>query len=384
MILDQFTIYVMTGLLTLIMGFVVLAASAMGRFAGWARCWGLGNVAMGLGSLDYVFRGLLPQALLTAVGNMLAVVGCLLVVQGFRLFAQRTPHWPRLAAALALLWVLPIVSQDPADYALRVAYNDLLIAVADAWVMAEAVRLALRERLRTAWILAALFAASTTIAFVRSMFAVATVMGTDYLRGGVAGPWLAAALAACWALRGTMPILVAAERSQQALTALATHDALTGALNRAGLDRLRATLAGGAALILIDLDHFKSLNDRLGHAEGDQALRLMAETARGQAGAGSRLARLGGDEFLLILPGRTMEVAAATADRLRAAFATAIGARNGDVRAEAGPAVTASIGIACGDVAGDGFGRLLAQADGALYESKRSGRDRISLVRAAA
>ncbi|MEH3105749.1 MAG: diguanylate cyclase [Sphingomonas fennica] len=385
MVLDQFTIYVLTGLLILISGVVVLVAGAAGRFDGWARCWGLGNIAVGLGSLDYIFRGLLPQPVLTAMGNMLSVAGCALVVQGFRLLAGRTAHWPRVATIVGILWILPAISQAPAQYALRVAYNDLIIAGADGWVAAEAVRLALRERLRTAWILAGLFGASVPIAIVRTIFAVITLTGTDYLRGNPIGPWLAAGLATCWVLRGTMPILVAAERSQQALTALATHDALTGALNRTGLDRLRTTLAGTAALVLVDLDHFKALNDRLGHAEGDQALRLMAEAARAEAGPGSWLVRLGGDEFLIVLPGRPMDAAAVVADRVRAAFAAAIEANcpGEDQRPGGCPPVTASIGVACGEVGGDRFGRLLAQADEALYRSKRAGRDRVSLVRAA-
>ncbi|MED8006078.1 diguanylate cyclase domain-containing protein, partial [Pseudomonas aeruginosa] len=77
---------------------------------------------------------------------------------------------------------------------------------------------------------------------------------------------------------------------------LATEDALTGALNRTGLDRLRARMTGRAGLILIDLDHFKALNDRMGHAEGDRTLQLVAAAVREVGSPGSRFARLGGDE----------------------------------------------------------------------------------------
>jgi diguanylate cyclase (GGDEF)-like protein len=159
----------------------------------------------------------------------------------------------------------------------------------------------------------------------------------------------------------------------QRLEALATYDPLTGALNRHSItERLDAELARVArtgavcAIAMIDIDHFKSLNDARGHAAGDEALRLFG----GVVDEGKRRAdvfgRVGGEEFLLILVDTDADGAATFGDHLRARLAAA------------GSPVTVSIGVT--DTAGSGHSAetLLSDADRALYTAKRTGRDRVS------
>jgi len=173
------------------------------------------------------------------------------------------------------------------------------------------------------------------------------------------------------------------ELQRAELEKLATCDPLTGLLNRrefvrqAEQELARARRQGSVlALLMVDLDHFKAVNDHFGHPVGDEVLRhvsaLMAQAVRHT----DSLARFGGEEFVLLLPDTPADAAWHLADKLRQKLAdTPVAALGG--------AVTASIGLAClpaGSVlALDG---LLRQADEALYEAKRQGRNRTALAHA--
>jgi len=124
------------------------------------------------------------------------------------------------------------------------------------------------------------------------------------------------------------------------------------------------------AVLLLDLDYFKAINDTYGHATGDAALRAFVATATAQLRARDTLGRYGGEEFLVVLPATPCEDARATAERLRAAVAgTTLEAGGHRLR------VTTSIGVA--EAAGnDGIDAVLARADTALYQAKAQGRNR--------
>ena len=148
---------------------------------------------------------------------------------------------------------------------------------------------------------------------------------------------------------------------------LAREDPLTGLWNRRALDDRLAELEARAtpgALLMIDVDRFKAINDELGHAGGDRVLKGVAAALRAAVRPGDFLARHGGDEFTIILPDTTLEQARGLGDRLRAAVARS-----------AHPPVTISIGI--GFLDGDRRAALLA-ADSALLGVKRAGRDGIA------
>jgi len=163
-------------------------------------------------------------------------------------------------------------------------------------------------------------------------------------------------------------------RSIVATQSAATTDALTGLKNRGAImERLRTMLDDvirGGSVCLLDLDHFKRINDELGHAAGDDSLRKISEVAVGAVRAGDMVGRIGGEEFLLVMPGAAGDAAMMVAERLRMAVQLC-GLRHAD-----GSPVTASLGIATANV-GDTPETLLARADGALYEAKRTGRNKI-------
>ncbi|MFW2512422.1 putative bifunctional diguanylate cyclase/phosphodiesterase [Demequina sp. SO4-13] len=166
----------------------------------------------------------------------------------------------------------------------------------------------------------------------------------------------------------------AAERARAELALRAASDDLTGLLNRSGLaEALRGELrvdSGRACLLLADLDNFKLVNDTLGHVAGDAVLRAFAERLRATAGPTALLARLGGDEFAIILPGDAAADAELIATRILDMARQPVEVDGNSLL------VTASIGLATIPDGRADFGRLLRDADAALYRAKGGGRDR--------
>lgn len=167
-------------------------------------------------------------------------------------------------------------------------------------------------------------------------------------------------------------------RERDTATAEAGHDPLTGVLNRRALQqRLPALLAEARdtsqplSLVFLDLDHFKRVNDRYGHAIGDQCLCELVGRARQAMREKDLLARYGGEEFVIVLPGLNSSDAAEWADRLRQEIA----ASPFPAGAQAIP-VNASLGI-CQWSPGDDIEALFEHADQALYRAKQRGRNQV-------
>jgi diguanylate cyclase (GGDEF)-like protein len=166
------------------------------------------------------------------------------------------------------------------------------------------------------------------------------------------------------------------------LARAARTDSLTGLVNRQAFDeRLEIDLARRRrterpmALVIADIDHFKEINDRFGHAVGDAALRIVGETARQAARGTDTVARIGGDEFAAILPDTDAEGAFLFAERLREAILTS--------REIDEALLTMSFGIADSEADGLTPDALCRSADEALYEAKKLGRNQTVAARAA-
>ena len=161
----------------------------------------------------------------------------------------------------------------------------------------------------------------------------------------------------------------------------ALHDSLTGLPNRAlGEDRLAACLQAGGrepgslAVLFVDLDHFKSVNDHYGHVAGDQVLRIAAERLESVLRPGDTVYRYGGDEFVIVCPrirdaGQALAVAERVARALRFSF---------PIDTDHLISITASIGVATGS-SGDTPAGLVHKADRAMYRAKEAGRARVEL-----
>lgn len=169
-------------------------------------------------------------------------------------------------------------------------------------------------------------------------------------------------------------VVLVQERAETQLRRLANTDALTGIPNRQHfLASLPSELRDGDAFIMIDIDHFKSINDRYGHETGDVVLVGVAQAIANNAGRNVTIGRLGGEEFALFLRGQTEDAAAAEADQIRRAvngLAFAAGAET------IAPSVSAGVAIWRGDCDAQ---KLRDRADQALYLAKRGGRDRVEI-----
>jgi diguanylate cyclase (GGDEF)-like protein len=173
-------------------------------------------------------------------------------------------------------------------------------------------------------------------------------------------------------------------RMHDELRVLATTDFLTGLPNRREFmnrlaeeqERLQRDIGACTAVLLLDLDHFKRINDEYGHAAGDAVLRQLSELMRQDQRKIDMRGRIGGEEFAILLPGATLGKAAVFADRLRQRIADTPMCLEDGLRLT----VTVSIGIAVMGGKQPGGDAALVRADQALYTAKRGGRNRVVLI----
>lgn len=204
----------------------------------------------------------------------------------------------------------------------------------------------------------------------------------DPSRPGVGLPVLIAIVGiSLAALLGALVLVWSRTERMQELLLQASHDPLTGLKNRRRFgEDLRTELARSrrektvGAVLMLDLDNFKQVNDTLGHAVGDRVIAGIAGVLSARMRATDVVARLGGDEFAIALPHCELGEAEDIAD----AIATAI--RLHVLPGEAAPPITASIGIGTFGPESDGYDAVLSAADGAMYEAKRAGRDSIRVA----
>ncbi|MEI7446687.1 MAG: diguanylate cyclase [Burkholderiales bacterium] len=172
------------------------------------------------------------------------------------------------------------------------------------------------------------------------------------------------------------------EAKNRALQRAATRDPLTECLNRRAFADLgepvhraaRGPAARPASALLLDIDHFKSVNDRFGHATGDRVIRTVGATLQSSVRPNDLVARHGGEEFAVLLVGSGLDEAMVIAERIRALVADRCRLELADVP---GLQVTVSIGVSDTTLGGPTLEALLDQADTALYRAKRAGRNRV-------
>jgi diguanylate cyclase (GGDEF)-like protein len=175
--------------------------------------------------------------------------------------------------------------------------------------------------------------------------------------------------------------------SGEELSRLLTTDQLTGAANRGSFFELakveinrRKRDGRPLSALMLDIDHFKHVNDCYGHAGGDTVLRRFAAVCRAQLRGRDVLARMGGEEFAVLLPDTGMPEAVRIAERIRSAIAKdVLLPSDGCLGGAAQPSLTVGVSIGCAMFtdAMSGIDALLGAADAALYEAKRDGRDRV-------
>jgi diguanylate cyclase (GGDEF)-like protein len=376
--LDVGTLFVIATCVTSLLGLFLLLAYLQDRIAALAW-WGAAYLVGGASGVIWRLGDHVSLPLPAGSANVLLFVAVGMIWSAARLFHGRPISWPGMLLGAGGWLAACSVPQFANSTASRVIASSLIAAVYTFLIAAELWRERRKPLIRRwpAIFVPMLHGAVFLFPMVLATFSL-DVGGGNSLKAG----WVAVfAVEVVLYVVGAafIVLMLAKDRTVRAYKTAAATDPLSGLLNRRGFFEEAGTLMDGnkgakrpVSVIAFDLDHFKSINDRFGHATGDAMLRLFADVARKTMRAGDIIGRLGGEEFVAILAGNLAEAAIA-AERVRSAFELA-------TRDPAGYGIpaTVSVGVACGapDAAID---RLIAGADAALYRAKANGRNRLEL-----
>lgn len=369
--------------------------------------WGLGNMLAAIGLALVSLRGFVNALLSIPLANTLIVGGLYLSWVGLRCFGQKRPPPKAWWSIFAVCFVaLAIPSPISATLGHRMTVVASLLSLLSIMIIGELRSILRAQNLRMARFLIALFSMFLAGNIIRvAMMWIDPVNHLIKVPSPIVGFTLAMSLAllTAWNM-GFM--LMAAEQLQKSLMDAATLDGLTGVLNRVafettvqrqmmqsshvhneakrhedrGNSRTPVGESGaelpqvGDALLTIDIDEFKQVNDQYGHDAGDALLRLFADIARGSLRSRDVLGRRGGDEFTIFLKDVDEEIAMRIAERLRKNFS-----HGSQCDPLIGRSATLSVGIIMVTAEQLSFDGLLAKADAALYRAKGDGRNRVML-----
>lgn len=346
------------------------------HFASWAAF----NFLSCAGSITVALRDAAPD-LLSPIAAGLLLAGQGFLWSGLRRFNAQPVRWVAVwGSALALTTVFlfyPPIGQNVGG---RVGLYATATAAFGAFCLLDAWIAQRSEPLMTRWLVAGaiglgvLFALARLWSSLHDAVPVASLAGNSALQPSATV--LSLVLAFCLNLA---LLLMIHERMARRLLGQAHTDALTGVLNRSGFSMLSARQIGRAvhdhqpvSLLMLDLDHFKRVNDQHGHPVGDRLLCALVDAARRVVRPGDLIARHGGEEFCILLPNADLGEALIVANRLRERFASVrLRSSKRTVRA------TVSIGVAELSLPEEGIEQALERADKALYQAKADGRNRV-------
>lgn len=383
MLYDPLTLWVLVVFATVVLAGILLFSwyfmPEVVAFGYWAAALLLSGMSViGVGA-----RGRIPDFVSIGLANALALLAGTLVWTGFRCFENRPPL-PLAILAAPVLWILacqlPLFSQSVENRILLSSI--LLVAIAAACVHelrsgSDEPLFARRVAIVTLVIHAGVVAIRPVLAFVQPAEAVNLLADPRFAWYGF--EWLAFIIIIVFAM-----VAMVRERRELVYKRASLVDELTGLFNRRGFME-RAPLACRAgvsvAVLALDLDHFKDVNDRHGHPAGDRMLAVFGQVLRASMRANDVVARMGGEEFGVLMPDADEAGALEAANRIRRAFHAATAELQLD-----GVSGTVSIGIALATTPRlepvTTIGPLLVRADSALYRAKARGRDRVEVARA--
>ncbi|HXQ06587.1 MAG TPA: GGDEF domain-containing protein [Bradyrhizobium sp.] len=374
MSLDTTTLYFVATMVAALLGAMLLFFGKQEKIPAlnwWGTAYLLGAASIALWTL----AGSTLGAMLSLALNALGFVACGMVWNAARVFHGRKPNLPGLLLG-AVAWVAAVMTLQPEASALRLTIGAGIVATYAALTAAE-LWSERRKTMQKRW---PAIAVPVLHGFVLML---------PILLGGLLHPHDNAFASSVWVTVfaielvlyavGTVFVIfmLVSERTVSAHKTAASMDPLTGLFNRRGFAEAtsrvieREANAGRPVTVLIfDLDHFKSINDRFGHPAGDEILKLFATVVINTLRITDLSGRIGGEEFAALLP-CPLEEGVIAAERVRETFAAS------GIVVQEGPVETSvSIGVA-GGPAGTELEVLLAAADSALYQAKRNGRNRV-------
>ncbi|MET0632685.1 MAG: GGDEF domain-containing protein [Xanthobacteraceae bacterium] len=377
--LDIRTLFVVATCITLLLGVLLLFAWAQDRIH--ALAWlGAAYLIGGFSVAAWGMPSSFSPALPTGIANALLFLAFGMIWNAARLFHGRPSRWGATAGG-ATVWLAACMVPEFAQWPpARITLSSVIVSIYVFLTAAELWR-ERRKTLSRRWL--AMFVPILLGAVFLFPIPLAGLLPSDHDAVSLASGWMALfVIETMLYVVGTAFIVLALaeERAVRVHKDAASTDELTGLLNRRGLlasaQRLinrRADSHEPVSVLMFDLDHFKSVNDRFGHLVGDEALRLFAATANANLRASDLIGRFGGEEFVAVLPSPLADAAAA-AERVRTAFeAAAVSVAGCHVGA------TLSAGAASGAPGAD-IASLLMRADSGLYRAKANGRNRVEVA----
>ncbi len=376
-ILDPRSVIVLAGVMGLTMALVVffMRRSYPPSIRGLGE-WALAPLVAFASTMLFAGRDFLPDFVTIVVANFVLFQACILYYAGsqkFLLGRSDTRGWTLLNGflGLAMFWFSAIRP----DFQARLLLVTLAVSALfffHAWLYIGHKGRVFGKRLMTGLLLV-----QSIVAALRFISAVVGMAGSTLMDAS----WIQSLYISMYSftvlLLSISVILMATDRVHTEFEYLASRDPLTGALNRrALLDACSATFASGrrrAALLMVDLDHFKTVNDRFGHLMGDAVLREAVRRMQRAVGNAGVLGRYGGEEFVVLLPDAGKPEAMAIAARLKQAI-------DEPFAADSPMAVVGGIAVSIGVAASEDGTRVddvLARADAALYRAKAMGRDQV-------
>jgi len=344
------------------------------------RHWALALVYQGVGWVLYALRGSIPDVLAVVAANLFLLWAFVEMNRAIRLYLGLPRAGLRdLGLLIALLVGLGVFLYIWDSMTVRI----VLATLAFSWVTLDSVRVLWRygpaEWPPTYRVVAFFLLLPIAVLIAR---AVNQVLGVPIQSAMAVQPlqMVMHFTAVLSPLGGALGfVLMVGTRLQDELRDAANSDPLTGLLNRRHLEELATPLMAQRAVpmsvLMVDADHFKAINDRLGHEGGDEALCWLTSHLRVHARASDVIARLGGEEFVLLLPDTDLTAARQLAERLRNAVSEAP-----FLLAEEVVTLTISIGVAKRTPEDRDFSDVLRRADEALYRAKAGGRDRVEVA----
>ena len=374
MSLDVSTLYLVATMVAAMLGTMLLFFGRQENIAAlkwWGTAYLLGAAAVALWTLGGDRFGEMLSLALSAVG----FVACGMVWNASRVFHGRKPNLPGLVLG-AMAWIATVMTLAPEASAMRLTIGAGIVAIYAALTATE-LWTERRRTMQKRWPAVAVPVLHGFVLMLPILLGDLLHPHGDLFSGSI---WVTVfAIELVLYAVGTVFVIfmLVSERTVTAHKTAASMDPLTGMLNRRGFAEAtsrvierEATAGRPVTVMIFDIDHFKSINDRFGHPAGDEILKLFAAVVVNSLRITDLSGRIGGEEFAALLP-CLLDEAVVVAERVREAF------EGSGIVDDTGPvATTVSIGVA-GGPAGTELEVLLAAADTALYQAKRDGRNRV-------
>lgn len=381
--IDDFTVLISGLFVKALLGMLFLAFWLKNRYATWFLWWSATFILGTFANVIFVARGFGPGVFTIGISVALLIGAFACCWQAARAFERRKVLWtPVLAGPTIWLGACAIPGfMDSLSH--RVVLSSFLLALFSTLTAFEFWR-GRREDLPSRPIVILLFGSMTVIFLGRIV--VLNVLPFPFGALATEGTYVAAFNLVLFFHTILLAILLVAmtkERLELDQRTKAQTDPLTGALNRRALmtkgDRLvrrHQMESKNVCLLYLDIDHFKALNDRVGHSGGDDVLSKFVAVVHDNIRPTDLLFRIGGEEFCCLLPYTTLPQAEQAAERIRERI------ERTTVDIPGSPEdVTVSIGVASTEYFGYDLDTLMRQADKAVYDAKRQGRNRVVTAR---